>query len=209
MWHRDRMSTADGSRRIKPGPRSFDPVALGHSECDAWATYYRHEWPRFLVASLAMVRGGFGMGWARTVLGAWHVLRANQLWAPYPDNDPVGAQASMRRFYTLVTNGELTLDPAEAARREVEWWRIHRYHQREESLSEDDLVDALCDLYSYVYSCSPEQVREAAWQRVIAMRLSDEWVDAGCDPASELLAAERRALVASYTALLDAVSVDN
>jgi hypothetical protein len=38
------------------------------------------------------------------------------------------------------------------------------------------------------------------------MRLSDEWVTAGCDLADPLLVRERKALVASYSALRDAVS---
>jgi hypothetical protein len=187
--------------------RSFDPVIVGGRECAAWAAYYRHEWRRFLVSAVGMVRAGFGMSWPRTLTGAWCVLRANQVWAPYPDNDAEAARRHMRRFYTMVAaDGQQSFDPAEAAAREVEWWRVHRCHQREENISEDDLTAALCALYSYVYEIADDAVREAAWQRVLAMRLSDEWVKAGCDLSSELLAGERRALVASYTALLDAVS---
>ena len=188
------------------GPRSFDPVVVGRRECDAWAAYYRHEWATLLKASVGMVSAGFGMNARRTLVGAWLVLRANQVWAPVPDNDPDAARAYMTRFYALVSaDGELHLDPAEAARREVEWWRIHRLHQRESALTEDDLVAALVHLYSYVYGIDPEAVRPAAEHRVVAMRLSDEWVEAGCDLASPLLAEERRALVASYTALRDSI----
>jgi hypothetical protein len=112
----------------------------------------------------------------------------------------------MRRFYELVAaDGALRLDPAEAARLEVEWWRVHRVHQRQDGLSEDDLTRALCDLYSHVYGVGVVAVRDAAQHRVVAMRLSDEWVASGCDPASELLAQERRELVASYAALRLAV----
>jgi hypothetical protein len=191
---------------MEHGPRSFDPVTVGRRECDAWAAYYRREWIRFLVGAVGMVRAGFGMNWARTLAGAWYVLRANQAWAPFPDNDPDAARDQMRRFYALVaTDGQLRLDPHEAARREVEWWRVHRLHQREPGLSEDDLARALRELYAYVYDGSPDAVAEAAAHRVVAMRLSDEWVAAGCDPESPLLAAERRALVASYAALRAAV----
>jgi hypothetical protein len=189
------------------GPRSFDPVVVGHRECDAWVAYYRHEWAKFLVSAVGMVRAGFGMSWPRTFAGAWYVLRANQVWAPYPDNDPDAARTFMRRFYALVAaDGELQLDPAEAARREVEWWRVHRVHQREDDLGESDLTDALCDLYSYVYQVGRDAVFDAAQHRVDAMRLSDEWVEEGCDPASALLAQERQKLVASYTALRAAAS---
>ena len=188
------------------GPRSFDPVVLGNQEADAWASYYRHEWRRFLVAAVGMVRTGFGMGPITTVVGAFHVLRANQLWAPYPDNDPDGARASMRRFYALVASDHrLDLDPVRASELEVEWWRLHREHQHDPDVQESALVQALVDLYAYVYSTEPEPMRAAAAARVEAMDLSDAWVAAGCALEDPLLAAERRALVASYTALRAAV----
>jgi hypothetical protein len=40
---------------------------------------------------------------------------------------------------------------------------------------------------------------------MLAMDASDRWVAAGCDRADPLLAQERRQLVASYSALRDAV----
>ena len=190
----------------RSGPRSFDPVVLGHQEADAWASYYRHEWRRFLVAAVGMVRTGFGMGPVKTVVGAFHVLRANQLWAPFPDNDPDGARASMRRFYALVASDHaLDLDPVRASELEVEWWRLHRAHQHDPDVAVATLVQALVDLYAYVYSTEPEPMRPAAAARVEAMDLSDAWVAAGCHPDDPLLAAERQALVASYTALRAAV----
>jgi hypothetical protein len=188
------------------GARDFDPDALGGAEFDAWVAYYRHDWRRFLRAAVRMVRIGFGMPWPQTVLGAWYVLRANQVWAPYPDNDPGRARAYMRRFYALVVRHDgLSLDPTEAARREVEWWRVHRQHQREDALTEDDLTRALVDLYSYVYGVAPEAVRAAARERVAAMAHSDAWVAGGCRPDDPHLPAEREALLASYRALRAAV----
>ena len=188
------------------GPRDFDAVALGNAECDAWVAYYRKQWRPFLRSAVDMVRIGFGMSRTRTLRGAWYVLRANQVWAPYPDNDPPRAREFMRRFYELVrADGALSLDPGEAARREVEWWRIHRVHQREADLSEDDLAQSLVDLYSYVYGVAPDSVREAAVHRVVAMRHSDEWVEAGCDLDDPLVKSERAELIASYTALRSAV----
>ena len=148
-------------------------------------------------------------GWdaLRTVQGAWHVLRANQLWAPYPDNDPAGAREQMRRFYALVVRatGALDVDPVRAAELEVEWWRLHREHQYDQGTEERALVQALVDLYSYVYTADPDAMRPAAQARVDAMDLSDRWVEAGCDLADPLLQQEREKLVASYTALRAAV----
>ncbi len=192
--------------QARPAPYTFDPVAVGQAECDAWAAYYRREWVPFLRAAVGMVRAGFGMSWRRTLVGAWHVLRANQLWAPYPSNDPDGARAAMRRFYALVRrSGWSGFDPARAAWLEVEWWRVHREHQHDAGVRESDLTDALVALYSYVYGLSESTVRPAAQLRVDAMDASDRWVATGCSPHDPLLARERRLLVASFSALRDAV----
>lgn len=187
--------------------RSFDPVLLGHRECDAWAGYYQRRWLRVLAAAVAVVRAGFGMPWPRTLRGAYYVLRANQVWAPYPDNDPGAARALMRRFYALVaaTHGG-GYDPAEAARREVEWWRVHRERQRDgPGDDESPLVTALASLYCYLYDTGVDDVLAAARLRAAAMTTSDAWVAAGCDPSDPRLAEVRALLVRCYAALLAAV----
>jgi hypothetical protein len=191
----------------KRGPRSFDPVVVGNRETNAWVAYYRRDWRKFLVASVGLVAAGFGMGPRRTIAGAWYVLKANQLWAPFPDNQPDGARAYMRRFYELVADSrEILIDPAEAARLEVEWWRIHRAHQHDGGVTEAQLEGALVELYSYVYGAESDAVRPAARCRVEAMDLSDRWVAAGCNPDDPLLVEERRALVSSYAALRKAIA---
>ena len=185
---------------------TFDPVVLGDRECDAWVHYYRREWAPFLRDSLGLVSEGFGLGPRRTLVGAWLVLRANQVWAPYPDNDADAAREYMRRFYALVVaDGSLDLDPVEAARSEVQWWHLHRVHQRENDVTETQLVDAVAHLYGYVYAVPEETVREAARLRVAAMAHSDTWVDAGCSLTDPTLVGERRTLIASYSALRAAI----
>ena len=183
-------------------------------EFRAWVGYYRRDWPGVLRASVALVRAGFGMDWARTLHGAWLVLRANQLWAP-ADNDPDGARRCMRRFY-----GQLKLsygepgDVAEAARLEVDWWRVHRERQHPGQPDTgqtiaggpaDELVAALTRLYTFLYDEPEDTVRPAAVYRTEAMDLSDQWVAEGCRADSPLLAREHAALVRSYAALLAAV----
>jgi len=187
--------------------RSFDPRRVGRLECDTWVTYYRREWWKFLRAAVSVTRHAFALSWPATLRGAWLVLRANQLWAPYPDNDPDGARRCMRSFYALVArrHGE-TFDVTEAARLEVEWWRIHRYLQRDDPAGDEvALVDALAALYAHVYGVPEADVRLAAGERALAMRHSDRWVAAGCDPESALIPQERAALIRSYAALLAAV----
>ncbi|MGZ4173478.1 MAG: hypothetical protein ACXVQR_03270 [Solirubrobacteraceae bacterium] len=180
---------------------------MGTLETTAWVTYYRREWPAFLRAAIGLTRHTFGLPWPSTLYGAWLVLRANQLWAPFPDNDPAGARRAMERFYGLIARRyHERLDPARAATLEVEWWRVHREHQHADSASDDGpLIDALSALYSYSYGVPERDVRVAAEQRALAMRNSDRWVREGCDLASPLIREERAALVRSYAGLLAAV----
>lgn len=183
----------------------MDPVRVGRAECDAWVAYYRRDWPKMLAGALGMVRHGFALGPVRDLRAAWHVLRANQAWAPFPDNDPAAARLSMARFYQLTVDaGRLEIDPRVAADLEVEWWHRHRVAQHDPTMDQDALIGSLIALYAYIYRADPAAVRAAAEHRVRAMAISDAWVAAGCRLDSPLLAEERLALVASFTALRDA-----
>src|SRR5262245_56424966 len=125
--------------------RTFDPVKLGNYEADVWIAYYQRRWRRFLASAIGLVRSGFSLSWPRTLRGALLGLRANHLWSPYPDNDPDGARRCMRAFYALVAtqHGE-SFDLDEAARLEINWWRVHRELQREDpDRGIGELVDAL------------------------------------------------------------------
>jgi len=149
----------------------------------------------------------FGLSWRATIQCSWLVLRANQLWAPYPDNDPERSRRMMERFYRIVQQLYAEpFDPATAANLEVQWWRVHRDAQRSTRVSDGPaLADALARLYSHVYGVPERSVRPAAEQRALAMRCSDRWVSEGCHPDSTLINHERDALVRSYAALLEAV----
>jgi len=187
--------------------RSFSPLRVGNLEADVWLAYYRRQWIRFLVLSVLVVRSAFGMDWVRTLHGAWLVLRANQLWAPPPPrNDPAGARRCMRRFYALLrlAHGE-PADPARAAELEVEWWRVHRVHQRGDNGDAQPLVDALSRLYAFTFGLEEAALRPAAEYRAKAMDMVDQWVTDGRRAGSPLLPPMRAALVRSYAALLAAV----
>jgi hypothetical protein len=187
--------------------RSFDPRVVGELECAAWVAYYRRDWLAFLRPGLRVGRHAFGLSWKATIQCSWLVLRANQLWAPFPDHDPERSRRMMERFYRIVQQLYAEpFNPATAADLEVKWWRVHRDNQRSTSGSDGPaLVAALARLYSHVYSVPEWSVRAAAEQRSLAMRYSDQWVREGCQPDSTLIDHEREALVRSYAALLTAV----
>jgi hypothetical protein len=203
------MNSGEGAAGTPIRMRSFNPVRLADLEYQAWVGYYLRRWHQVLYASVGLVRVGFGMGWCRTLYGAWLVLRANQWWAPNPGNHPERAEACMRRFYGLVqlTHGN-PASPARAAELEVDWWRVHRETQfsgHDGPGPAEELVDSLTRLYCYVYGEPEAALRPAAMERARAMDLSDQWVKEGCQPDSRLLPLEHAALVRSYAALLAAV----
>jgi hypothetical protein len=190
------------------GLRSFDPFLIADLEYRMWVAYYLRRWTRLLVTSVRLLWLGFGGDMARIVPGAWLMLRAVRLWAPFPDNDPDGAQAHMRELYALVrlSFGE-PADPARAASLEIDWWRAHRKRQYglESTETADELLESVTRLYCYLFGETEAAVRPAAVHRVQAMDLSDQWVREGCRPDSPLLPLERAALVRGYAALLAAV----
>jgi hypothetical protein len=114
------------------------------------------------MASVRLLRLGFGTDLARILQGAWLMLRAVQSWAPFPDNDPDGAQARMRELYGLVRlRFGQPADPARAARLEIDWWRAHRRRQYASHPAEtgDELVESLTRLYCYLFGETEAVVR--------------------------------------------------
>jgi hypothetical protein len=179
---------------------------MARLESAAWIGYYRREWFRVLAASVGLVRCGFALSWPKTLWGAWLVLRANKRWAPYPANDPDGARRLMTGFYTLAGGSGGRFDPREAARLEVEWWRVHRDLQHSSSGDTAALGTAVAALYAYTYDRSIADVHDSGELRAEAMRICDAWVAAGCDVDDPRVVAMRRCLLRSYRSLRAAVA---
>ena len=210
MWQAAGTDTGGAGRLARRSSRlrSFDPARVADLEYRAWVAYYQHNWHQASMAFIGLMRMGYGLDWYRTLHAAWLALRAIQVWAPLPDNDPDAARAWMRRFYALVhlSHGE-PANPAKAAELEVNWWRVHRQVQYSTApgVTANDLVESLTRLYCYLFGEPEAEVRPAAVYRVHAMGLSDRWVSEGCLPDSPLLPLVRAALVRGYAALLAAV----
>ena len=56
-----------------------------------WVGYHLHRRTHVLAAAVRLLRLGFDADLLGILRGAWLMLRAIQLWAPFPDNDPDGA----------------------------------------------------------------------------------------------------------------------
>lgn len=185
--------------------RNFDPQKIAHHETENYIAYYQRDWLKLLRASVGMVKETFRVSlWQATYL-AYLMARAEIAFAPYPNNDVPLAVEYARRFYAHIKQiHHLKLDVDKVARVEVHWWGVHR--KLFGNPSNDELVDALADLYALAYDVPRERVQEAAYHRAQGMLYSDYWVNQGKAPHSPLLAQEEEELCKSYMALRAAVS---
>jgi hypothetical protein len=178
----------------------IEPRRVARFETENWAAYYQKRWLKLLAASVNMVREAFRLNLLEALLAAYWTARAEMAAAPFPDNDIPTAEAYMRRFYAFIKRRHgLGYDPAVAARLEVNWWVVHRRLFGQPN--NEELVQALTDLYRVVYGVSDERAKKAGFHRARAMCYSDQWVAAGKKSGSPLLLQVEVELCRAYAAL--------
>jgi len=184
--------------------RNFDPGKIAHYEKENYVAYYQKDWLKLLRVSVSLVKESFGLSWLQAAYGAYLVARAEIAFAPFPDNDIPKAEAYMTRFYQFIKNVHREdFDVRRAAHLEVNWWSVHR--KLFGNAGNQELVEALTDLYAEAYGIEPAKVQVSARQRAQGMLYSDLWVNAGKPADSPLLVQEEDALLQSYTSLKDAI----
>ena len=161
--------------------RPLDPQRVAQHECALWVAYYRREWVRFVRIAVfrhpPRLRTAVAVNDPRLMVSA---ARDSAVGSVPRQRSRRGATRDGAVLpSTQATHGE-PFDPAEAARLEVEWWRVHRVHQHSNAVSDGRaLVDALAALYAYAFGVPETVVRIAAEQRALAMRYCDQWVRGG------------------------------
>ena len=184
--------------------RNFDPGKIAHYEKENYVAYYQKDWLKLLRVSVSLVKESFGLSWMQTACGAYLVARAEIAFAPFPENDIHRAEAYMTRFYQFIKNVHREdFDVRRAAHLEVNWWSVHR--KLFGNAGNQELVEALTDLYAEAYGIEPAKVQVSARQRAQGMLYSDLWVNAGKPADSSLLSQEEDALLQSYTSLKEAI----
>jgi hypothetical protein len=185
--------------------RNFDPRKVAHYEKENYVSYYQKDWLKLLRVSIGLVKESFALTIWQAIYGAYLVARAEIAFAPFPENDVARAEAYMQRFYQFIKDiHREDFDVSRAAKLEVNWWIVHR--KLFGNAENQELVEAIENLYTETYGIELTKVREAARLRVMGMFYSDLWVNAGKPENSPLLVQEEEALFQSYTALKELVS---
>lgn len=184
---------------------NFDPAKLAYYEKENYVAYYRKDWLKLLRVSVGLVKETFGLSLGQAIYGAYLMARAEIAFAPFPNNDIPKAIAYTRRFYAYIKSiYRLGYDVDDAARLEVNWWSVHR--KLFGNPQNQELTDALSDIYALAYGVDRARVRDAAYHRAQGMLYSDYWVNQGKQANSPLLAQEEEELRKSYVALRAALA---
>ena len=184
--------------------RHFDPKKIAHYEKENYVAYYQKAWLKLLRVSVGLVKESFGLSWPQAAYGAYLVARAEIAFAPFPENDVPKAEAYMTRFYRFIASvHRLDINPQRAAKVEVNWWSVHR--RLFGNAQNEELVQAITDLYAAAYDVEPAVLTDAARLRAQGMLYSDLWVNGGKPFPSPLLEQEEDALYRGYAALKEAL----
>ncbi|MEP6894965.1 MAG: hypothetical protein ABI986_05095 [Chloroflexota bacterium] len=185
--------------------RNFDPRKVAHYEKENYVAYYQRDWLKLLRVSVGLVKESFALSWWQAIYGAYLIARAEIAFAPFPNNDLPKTYAYVKRFYQFIKNvPHEDFNVERAAQLEVNWWSVHR--KLFGNAENQELVEALANLYTEAYGVTSEKLHEAARLRALGMLYSDQWVNAGKPDGSLLLVQEEEALYKSYLLLKEAIT---
>lgn len=185
--------------------RNFDPRKVAYYEKENYVAYYQKDWQKLMRVSVGLVKESFALSLWQAIRGASFVARAEIAFAPFPNNDVPKAEAYMRRFYQMIKDiHHEDFNVERAAHLEVNWWIVHR--KSFGNAENQELVDALANLYIEAYGVDSPKLKESARERALGMLYSDLWVNAGKPQNSPLLVQEEAALYKSYLLLKEAIS---
>ncbi len=185
--------------------RNFDPHRVANYEKENYVAYYQKDWFKLLRVSVGMVGEAFALSLWQAIYGAYLIARAEIAFAPFPNNDVPKTEEYVSRFYQFIKNVHREdFDVSRATKLEVNWWIVHRHLFG--NAENQELVEALTNLYVETYGEDSPKIREAARERARGMLFSDLWVNAGKLENSPLLKQEEEALYKSYSLLKEAVN---
>lgn len=185
--------------------RRFDPDEVARLDTAMWRSYYDRDRVRLFLQLAELLRRQYHLPFLRSAVVAYRAAHAAFVFKDGHERaeyeralpDLVGFYAALARVSTT------EFDVDEAARRELEWWIVHRERDKH---APGDLAAALADLGSTVYGVPPERLAEHAQLRAEAMAIRDtKAADGGVTEADwahidELLHASWRSLHAAVNA---------
>jgi hypothetical protein len=152
----------------RPDLRKFDPVEMGNRETSMWRSYYEGHWVRLGWEAFRLSCSEYGFSWwdsgrasAYAAVAALHFRRNT--------NDP-RCLPLLEKYYQVIENGVSGEIPvAEAAKRELEWWR-----ERRRKLPPEKYAKTIARLASLIYGGETARYLDASEKRAAAMKFRDD-----------------------------------
>jgi len=184
--------------------RDFQPGEVGRLETAMWKSYYAHERLPLFSQLATLMRRQYGLPTLRSYVVAYHAARGAVVFQRgHAHADYEKALPEIVAFYSGIRRvSSEDFDVQQAARRELDWWIIHR---ERESHPTGDLDRSLAALQAELYHLREDQLTEHARLRAEATRLCDSLVSKGNSRAQEWSEIERL-LRASWQSLWDVVN---
>ena len=158
--------------------RDFDGHEVARLETDMWRSYYDHR-PAKLFGELAeLLRTQYGFPFWRSVLGAFYAARSAEVFqAGHNRSEYKRALPDIVHYYTWVRRTSTEpFDVNNAASLELEWWIIHREHDK---YGKEALDRSLADLQAAIYGRPVDDFAQHAVTRADAMLLRDVRAESG------------------------------
>jgi hypothetical protein len=169
-----------------------------------WKSYYAHERLPLFNQLATLLRRQYGLPILRSHVVAYHAARGAVVFQRgHAHADYEKALPEIVAFYSGIRRvSSEDFDVHQAARRELDWWVIHR---EREAHPTGDLDRSLAALQAELYHLSEDQLTEHARLRAEATRLCDSLVAKGNSTAQEWTEIERL-LRSSWRSLWDVVN---
>jgi hypothetical protein len=158
--------------------RSFDARDVARLETRMWRSYYDRRPLELFLEMSELLRTQYRFSWLRSQIGAYHAAKGAYLFKGGRSRaEYERALPDLRAFYSAVRReANIAFDADEAARKELEWWIVHRERAR---YGKAALEDSLARLQACLYGLPAEAFRAHATARAEAMLLRDAEAERG------------------------------
>jgi hypothetical protein len=165
------------------GPRSsklrqFDPNEVARLETAMWRSYYSRERVKLFREMSELLRTQYNLPYLRSNTIAYQAAKAAFAFKDGHNRaEYERALPYLVNFYSSIRKvSDVPFDVDRAAKLEVEWWIIHREHERH---APGDLDRALAELPAELYGIPAERLMEHGRLRAEAMTIRDKKAEAG------------------------------
>lgn len=158
--------------------REFDADEIARLDTEMWRSYYAKERLKMFSQLTEVLAKQYKLPFWRRQLMAFYAAKSAFVFKEGKERaDYEKALPDLQKFYSEIHNISTTnFDVENAAKRELEWWIIHRDRKKYE---EGDLAKALAESAAAIYNIPSGNFLEYGKFRADAMKIRDDKAEQG------------------------------